>query len=311
MCLFNLQQKYNAKATEKHSGKHSDTTSWHSSKDEAYEQAVKQLFNDKLVHDKDKPDQSDYCNCQHADQAVGQCTIRGTACAMFNSTDDVKKGKVSYQAWATDMATHKVGHVSKYADPTAAGTAAFMDLLQGYPSETSCLNASSPAPKLVMPAPAATCDARSLIAAHEGKRLCVYKDTMGHPTIGIGYNLDNPGAPAAIAAVGADYDAVRSGQQCLTDSQVMQLFEPSYQSAVSGAKRAVSSFNSLCCGVQEVMIDMDYNLGDSGFASFHDFIGLINEKQWADAATDMQNTAWCGQVKSRCTDDASRVRKGC
>ena len=179
MCLFNLQQKYNAKATEKHSGKHSDTTSWHSSKDEAYEQAVKQLFNDKLVHDKDKPDQSDYCNCQHADQAVGQCTIRGTACAMFNSTDDVKKGKVSYQAWATDMATHKVGHVSKYADPTAAGTAAFMDLLQGYPSETSCLNASSPAPKLVMPAPAATCDARSLIAAHEGKRLCVYKDTMG------------------------------------------------------------------------------------------------------------------------------------
>ena len=164
----------------------------------------------------------------------------------------------------------------------------------------------------------------------------------GHPTIGIGYNLDNPGAPAAIAAVGADYNAVRSGQQCLTDSQVMQLFEPSYQSAVSGAKRAVSSFNSLCCGVQEVMIDMDYNLGgawrssplrshwyrassltslelrsclcsdaDSGFASFHDFIGLINEKQWADAATDMQNTAWCGQVKSRCTDDASRVRKGC
>jgi hypothetical protein len=56
-------------------------------------------------------------------------------------------------------------------------------------------------------------------------------------------------------------DDVRSGKQCLTDSQVMQLFEPSYQSAVSGAQRAVSSFSSLCCTVQEVMIDMDYNLG--------------------------------------------------
>ena len=51
---------------------------------------------------------------------------------------------------------------------------------------------------------ASACDARSLISKHEGKRLCVYKDTMGHPTIGIGYNLDNPGAPAAIAAVGAN-----------------------------------------------------------------------------------------------------------
>ena len=56
-------------------------------------------------------------------------------------------------------------------------------------------------------------------------------------------------------------DDVRSGKQCLTDSQVMKLFEPSYQSAVSGARRAVSSFSSLCCNVQEVMIDMDYNLG--------------------------------------------------
>ena len=41
----------------------------------------------------------------------------------------------------------------------------------------------------------------------------------------------------------------------------MKLFEPSYNSAVSGAQRAVSSFSSLCCNVQEVMIDMDYNLG--------------------------------------------------
>ena len=80
------------------------------------------------------------------------------------------------------------------------------------------------------------CDARSLISKHEGKRLCVYKDTRGIPTIGIGYNLENPGARSAIAAVGADYDSILSGATCLTDKQVMELFEPSYQSAVSGAR---------------------------------------------------------------------------
>ena len=82
----------------------------------------------------------------------------------------------------------------------------------------------------------AVCDARSLITNHEGKRACVYIDTRGHPTVGIGYNLDNSGARAAIAAVGADYDKVRAGTQCLTDTQIMRLFEPSYQSAVSSAR---------------------------------------------------------------------------
>ena len=155
------------------------------------------------------------------------------------------------------------------------------------------------------------CDARSLIARHEGKRDCVYIDTMGHPTIGIGYNLDNSGARSAIAAVGADYDSIRSGKTCLTNSQVMKLFEPSYQSAVAGAKRAVSSFGSLCCGVQTVMTDMDYNLGDGGFGSFHGFISFINQGKWADAAADGRGTAWCRQVGSRCSEDMGAVAQGC
>ena len=103
---------------------------------------------------------------------------------------------------------------------------------------------------------------------------------MGHPTVGIGYNLDNPGAPAALAAVGANYQDVRSGKTCLTDAQVMSLFEPAYQSAVRGAQAAVSSAAALCCGVQNALTDMVYNMGDAGFGSFHGFIALVNERRW-------------------------------
>jgi GH24 family phage-related lysozyme (muramidase) len=161
--------------------------------------------------------------------------------------------------------------------------------------------------------PEASCDARSLITRHEGKENCVYKDTMGIPTIGIGYNLQNPGARSTINGLSGhpDYDDVLSGKTCLTDGQVKELFEPSYQSAVSGAKRAVSSYSSLCCDVQEVMTDMDYNLGDAGFSSFHEFISLINAGQWSEAAQDGKQTAWCRQVGSRCTEDMGRVAKGC
>ena len=59
------------------------------------------------------------------------------------------------------------------------------------------------------------------------------------------------------------------------------------------------------------MIDMDYNLGDAGFASFGGFIGYINSKAWSQAAADGRGTAWCGQVGSRCSDDMGRVARGC
>ena len=164
---------------------------------------------------------------------------------------------------------------------------------------------------LVSVSPCAACDARDLIAQHEGKRSCVYTDTMGHPTIGIGYNLDQYGAQEAIESVGADYDSVRDGTQCLTDTQIFDLFDPSYQRAVSGARAAVSSYDLLCCSVQNVMTDMDYNLGDAGFASFTTFIGLVNEGSWAAAAEDGRNTRWCGEVGSRCFDDMTAVAGGC
>lgn len=59
------------------------------------------------------------------------------------------------------------------------------------------------------------------------------------------------------------------------------------------------------------MIDMTYNLGTIGFGSFRQFISLINQKKWASASSDGRNTAWCGQVGNRCSDDMNRVQKGC
>jgi GH24 family phage-related lysozyme (muramidase) len=157
----------------------------------------------------------------------------------------------------------------------------------------------------------AACDARALITKHEGSKSCVYTDTMGHPTVGIGYNLDLGSAPAALAKCGADYSKVRAGTQCLTSTQIQCLFTPSYNTAVSGAQQLVSSYNSLCCNVQEVMTDMTYNMGVGTFGTFKQFIALINQGKWADAAQDGKGTAWCRQVGGRCTEDMGMVAKGC
>ena len=58
----------------------------------------------------------------------------------------------------------------------------------------------------------------------------------------------------------------------------------------------MSGYNGLCTCVQEVMIDMVFNLGQAGFAGFNTFISLINAHNWAAAATDLKGTKWCTQV---------------
>ena len=100
------------------------------------------------------------------------------------------------------------------------------------------------------------CDAGSMIKRHEGVRKCVYVDTTGHHTIGVGFNLDASGAKSACEAAGIDYDAVYSGSKCLTDSQVDSLFSLSMKQAESSARADVSSYDSLCCNVQNVVTDM-------------------------------------------------------
>ena len=57
------------------------------------------------------------------------------------------------------------------------------------------------------------CNAGELIKLHEGSRKCVYTDSTGHKTIGVGFNLDTSGARAAIEGVGANFD-VRKQALC-------------------------------------------------------------------------------------------------
>ena len=95
----------------------------------------------------------------------------------------------------------------------------------------------------------ATCDAKSMIKRHEGVRTCVYKDTMGYRTIGVGFNLDQGSARSTCQRLGIDYNAVLSGSKCLTNAQVDSLLSVTMQSAISNARSVVSSYGSQCCNV--------------------------------------------------------------
>ena len=56
--------------------------------------------------------------------------------------------------------------------------------------------------------------------------------------------------------------------------------------------------------LQEVLVNMMFNLGRTRLGKFKKFIGAINEANWSEAAIEMMDSRWATQVGPR----ANRLR---
>jgi GH24 family phage-related lysozyme (muramidase) len=137
---------------------------------------------------------------------------------------------------------------------------------------------------------------------HEGKRNKAYKDSMGHPTIGIGFNLDRPDAKQKVEALKLDLAKVKAGQVTLTEAQIQQLFDADVAQAMTDARALVKNYNELPEEKKRVVIDMIFNLGAAGFGKFHKLIKALEAEDFAKAALEMRHSAWYGQVGDRARD---------
>ncbi len=137
------------------------------------------------------------------------------------------------------------------------------------------------------------------IEGWEGRRSRVYADTKGHPTIGVGFNLDRPDARGHIEDLGLDYDQVRAGLVNLSNEQIDQLFDADVDRAIADARALVSNFDSMPEAKQKVVVDMVFNLGAKGFADFRNTINAIEQEDWQRAAREMKDSRWYGQVGNR------------
>lgn len=148
--------------------------------------------------------------------------------------------------------------------------------------------------------------ARAIIAGHEGRRATVYLDQVGHPTVGIGFNLDRPDARARMRGIGADYDAVLAGAP-LSDAQINALFDFNFNEALTAAREIVPNFNSLSTNAQIVLIDMVFNMGKQGVAGFTTMLDALARKDYAGAVAGMKDSKWASQVPDRAQFDMSLI----
>lgn len=150
---------------------------------------------------------------------------------------------------------------------------------------------------------------RHILIKHEGREMRVYKDSLGIPTIGSGYNLTQPGARETITQIGADYDALLSGTAVLTSEQCDQLLNLSIIAAVEWLTKVFPDFSSYSVQRQAALIDMAF-MGEGHFMEFHNLIADVQKGDWPDAEKEALDSKWAVEVGSRAHDDLVLMSQG-
>ena len=123
---------------------------------------------------------------------------------------------------------------------------------------------------------------------HEGLQLKPYHCPAGKLTIGVGRNLEDKGISKKEAMILLENDI----NQCLKD-----------------LKTIFQTFDQLPEPVQQVLVDMRFNLGFKGFRSFTKMIMAVKDRNFNLAAQEMKDSHWYSQVGQRAETLVTMMKK--
>lgn len=139
----------------------------------------------------------------------------------------------------------------------------------------------------------------SFIKCNEGYREKPYKDTKGNSTVCYGHNLE---------AFPLEYTSY-------TRKICEEVFNNDLKFFTKILNRNYSWWNNHPDGIKAIILDLLFNLGETGFAKFDKTLGFIKQKDYTKAANALlQNTKLClnnsGNVTDRCKRQESLLNKG-
>lgn len=138
----------------------------------------------------------------------------------------------------------------------------------------------------------------------------MFKDSVGVPTVGIGFNLLKEGAQEAIEGMGYDYAAVLSGKQEISRGDAVVLYQRDYAVAQGDAAAIIPNFDNLNHARKTVFTDMAFNMGRTDLAEFNRMLAAIAQEDWELAATEAEDSKWFKQVGRRGPRNVETIRTG-
>ena len=132
----------------------------------------------------------------------------------------------------------------------------------------------------------------------EGVVYAIYKDHLGYDTFGVGHLIkvddEEFGAP-----VGAE----------ISEERVRACFDSDLDLAISecGALYGERKFGEFPDEVQQILVNMMFNMGRTRLSKFKNFTAALQEGNWARAAVEGRDSQWHRQVTNRAERLMSRM----
>lgn len=142
--------------------------------------------------------------------------------------------------------------------------------------------------------PAVQAAYEALLAAREGRRNVVYRDSLGKPTVGIGHLV----LPQDHMVVG----------QKITDAQVDALFAADGKSAMDAALAQAEQAGIAVPAFLPYLASVCFQLGNAWTKKFPNTWKMVCSGQYEAAAQALEDTAWNEQTPSRVQDFQKALR---
>ena len=136
-----------------------------------------------------------------------------------------------------------------------------------------------------------------MIKKHEGVRTRPYKDSLGLWTVGVGHLIgDGKSLPP-------EFDREFSM------AEVDELFYKDYMRHKKAAMK-IPGFDKVNAKAQGALIDLTFNMGNTWFKKWPNFVKNMTEGNMIGAANSLEDSNWYKQVKGRAVTIVSLIRQG-
>ena len=124
----------------------------------------------------------------------------------------------------------------------------------------------------------------------EGVEYEIYNDHLGYPTFGVGHLI-----------VESDEEYGRPVGTGVTEERVKECFESDLDTAIGECHHLYGEgeFGDLPDEVQQILVNMMFNMGRTRLSKFKNFNAAIAEGDWKRAAVEGRDSLWYRQVTNR------------
>lgn len=124
----------------------------------------------------------------------------------------------------------------------------------------------------------------------EGVEYEIYKDHLGYPTFGVGHLV-----------LETDPEHGQEVGTPVSEHRVKECFEKDLDTAISECNALYEQgvFGDLPGEVQEILVNMMFNMGRTRLSKFKKMHAAILEGNWTEAAKEGRDSLWYRQVTNR------------